>query len=114
MAHFAQIDENNVVIQVIVIEQDVIDTGAFGDPTTWVQTSYDGSIRKNYAGIGYIYNKDSDIFIPPKPFTSWTLDNNCNWTPPVEYPTDGKPYMWIEQTSEWQEMILPDQTILGE
>jgi hypothetical protein len=80
MSHFAKIDENNTVTQVLVIEQDAVDTGMFGDPTSWIQTSYNTSagehrlggtpLRKNYAGIGYSYDSTRDAFIPPKPFTS--------------------------------------------
>jgi len=115
MAHFAQIDENNIVKQVLVIEQDVIDTGLFGDPNSFVQTSYNtvggvhrlGGIplRKNYAGIGFIYDSVRDAFIPPKPFDSWTLnENTCQWEAPTKYPTDGKSYGWDEKTISWIEM----------
>jgi hypothetical protein len=108
MAHFAQIDENNVVIQVIVIEQDVIDTGAFGDPTTWIQTSYNNSFRNTYAGIGYEWHEELNAFISPKPFNSWILDTNtCSYIAPKPYPIDDKTYMWIEQTFEWIEITLP-------
>lgn len=91
MAHFAQIDENNIVVQVLVIEQDVIDTGLFGDPKSWIQTSYNThagihsydqtkALRKNYAGIGYTYDPVRDAFIPPKPPIDCFLDeNSCTW-----------------------------------
>ena len=91
MAHFAQIDENNIVVQVLVIEQDVIDTGLFGDPKSWIQTSYNThagthlydqskALRKNYAGIGYTYDPARDAFIPPKPPIDCFLDeNSCTW-----------------------------------
>lgn len=113
MAHFAQIDENNIVTQVLVIEQDVIDTGAFGDPSKWIQTSYNtvggyhklGGIplRKNYAGIGFTYDPVRDAFIPPKPFNSWTLnETKCIWEAPVEMPSDGGVYSWNEDTLSWQ------------
>ena len=112
MAHFAQIDENNTVIQVIVVEQDVIDTGLFGDPATWIQTSYNtyggihiqGGIplRKNYAGIGDTYDSGRDAFIPLKPYPSWLLDeDSCLWTAPVNEPTDGGMYSWNEETQAW-------------
>ena len=121
MAHFAQIDENNVVLQVLVIDQDVIDTGHFGDPASWIQTSYntrggvhygpdnqpDGGIalRKNYAGIGYIYDPTRDAFYAPQPYPSWTLDEDtCRWQPPVPFPTDGKNYAWDEATISWVEV----------
>ena len=94
MSHFAQIDGNNIVTQVLVIEQDVIDTGLFGDPASWIQTSYNTNggvhtlggtpLRKNYAGIGYTYNASRDAFIPPKPFASWTLnEDTCLWEAPT-------------------------------
>ena len=112
MAHFAQIDENNTVIQVIVVEQEVIDTGLFGDPAAWIQTSYNtyGGVhilggtpfRKNYAGIGYTYDLDRDAFISPKPYPSWLLDEDtCEWNSPVTEPTDGEMYDWNEETQSW-------------
>lgn len=111
MAHFAKI-ENGVVMQVIVAEQDVIDSGLFGEPSSWVQTSYNTSggvhanggtpLRKNYAGIGFTYDSARDAFIPPKPFASWTLnEDTCLWDCPVAYPTDGKIYNWNEETLSW-------------
>ena len=114
MAHFAKV-ENGIVTQVIVVEQDVIDTGIFGDPSLWFQTSYntyagqhpDGKpFRKNYAGIGYIYDVERDAFIPPKLFESWVLnEETCIWDPPIPYPTDNKSYRWDEQTLSWEEVI---------
>jgi len=119
MSHYAQIDENNIVKQVLVIEQDVIDTGLFGDPKTFIQTSYntrgnvhygsdgnpDGGValRGNYAGIGYTYDPVNDVFYPPKPFSSWTISAETNWvwTSPTPYPTDGKDYSWDEDTTSW-------------
>ena len=118
MAHFAQV-ENGIVTQVIVAEQDVIDSGLFG--TGWVQTSYntrggvhygqdgqpDGGValRKNYAGIGYTYDSVRDAFISPQPYPSWTLDEDtCYWNPPTPYPTDEKPYSWDEATQSWVEI----------
>ena len=112
MAHFAQIDENNIVINVLVIEQDMVDTGLFGEPSKWIQTSYNtyGGIhtlggtplRKNYAGIGYTYDVSRDAFIPPKPFASWVLnETTANWDAPVPMPTDGKMYRWDEETIQW-------------
>lgn len=111
MSHFAQIDENNVVTRVIVAEQDFINTGAVGDPATWIQTSYNTRggqhpenkpFRKNYAGIGYIYDPVRDAFIPPKPHSSWILsEETCLWSPPVPYPNDGQAYTWEESTTSW-------------
>ena len=117
MSHFAQIDENNIVTQVLVIEQDVVDTGLFGDPSSWIQTSYNTSggvhklggtpLRKNYAGIGYTYNRTRDAFIPPMPYPSWLLnDTTCLWQAPVAHPTDGKQYAWNEATVSWQEITV--------
>ena len=114
MAHYAQIDENNIVTQVIVIDnKDTADANGvekeyigaafcerlFGG--TWKQTSYNGNIRKNYAGIGYSYNADIDAFVPPQPYPSWTLDANVIWQPPVTMPTDGGMYSWDEATTSW-------------
>ena len=112
MAHFAQVI-NGYVQQVIVADQDVIDSGAFG--SGWVQTSYNTyggkhlmggtPFRKNYAGIGYTYDAQRDAFIPPKPYNSWTLDEDtCLWQPPVARPTDGKMYDWDEATLSWIEV----------
>ena len=122
MAHFAQLDENNIVKQVLVIEQDVVNTGLFGDPKSFVQTSYntrggvhygqdgqpDGGValRKNYAGIGYTYDKVRDAFIPPKPYNSWVLnEDTCNYQSPTPMPDDGKMYFWDEDTTSWKEMV---------
>lgn len=102
MSHFAKV-ENGVVTQVIVAEQDVIDSGLFG--TGWVQTSYNGNLRKNYAGIGYTYDATRDAFIAPQPFASWVLDENtCRWNAPVAMPQDGKLYTWDEATTNWIEV----------
>ena len=115
MSHFAQIDGNNIVTQVLVIKQEVIDTGLFGEPSSFVQTSYNTyggvhklggtPLRKNYAGIGYTYDSGRDAFIPPKPFNSWTLnESTCLWDSPVAMPTDGKQYLWDENTINWVEI----------
>ena len=122
MAHFAQIDENNIVTNVLVIEQKEIDTGNWGDPDTWVQTSYntrhgihwtpnnpsqpDGGIplRKNYAGLGYTYDKVRDAFIAPQPYPSWILnEDTCKWEPPTTRPDDGEMYLWNEDELKWKE-----------
>ena len=110
MTHFAKV-ENGRVTQVIVAEQDVIDSGLFG--TGWVQTSYNTKggqhpqgrpLRKNYAGIGFIYDAGRDAFYEPQPFESWTLDEEtCYWKPPTPYPTDGKTYTWNESQRTWIE-----------
>lgn len=118
MSHFAQIDENNIVTRVLSIEQDMIDTGLFGDPSSFVQTSYntrcgihygqdgepDGGIalRGHFAGIGYSYDASRDIFLPPKTFPSWILnETNYLWYPPIPHPDDGKDYLWNESASNW-------------
>jgi hypothetical protein len=123
MAHFAQIDENNIVTQVLVIDQETINTGHFGDPSTFVQTSYntrggvhygqDGQpdngtpLRKNYAGIGYIYDSQRDAFYAPQPYNSWTLnEETCYWEAPTSMPSDGKLYTWDEDTLSWVEVQL--------
>lgn len=112
MAHFAKV-EGGIVTEVIVAEQDVIDTGLFGDPASWVQTSYNTHggqhpegrpLRKNFAGIGFVYDVGRDAFIPPRPFPSWVLnEDTCLWECPVPYPQDGALYVWDEQTTSWVE-----------
>ena len=105
MAHFAKLN-NNTVTEVIVAEKNFINSGKVGDEFLWLQTSYNGNFRKNYAGIGFTYDKTKDAFIPPKPFPSWTLvDATCQWTAPVAYPTDGKVYEWNEDTTNWTEVV---------
>ena len=121
MAHFAKV-ENGIVTQVIVAEQDFINTGAVGDPSSWVQTSYntrggvhygadgqpDGGValRKNYAGIGYTYDSERDAFYAPKPYTSWVLnETTCYWEAPTAMPDDGKRYTWNEETTSWDEVV---------
>lgn len=108
MSHWAEVDENNIVLRVLVGDND--------DPNgdegyqwlidnlggRWIKTSYNNNIRKNYAGVGFIYDENRDAFIPPKPFESWILDEDtCNWNAPVAYPTDGKFYTWDEETISW-------------
>lgn len=114
MAHFAQI-ENGIVTQVIVVNNnellvdgiEVESKGAdfcqslFGG--SWKQTSYNGTIRKRYAGIGYSYDETADVFIAPKPFASWVLDSNYDWQAPIERPADGKRYSWDEVNQVWVE-----------
>jgi len=105
MAHFAKLDNTNTVTQVIVAEQDFINSGQVGDSFLWVQTSYNGNFRKNYAGVGYTYDTTRDAFISPKHYPSWLLDEaTCQWAAPVAYPTDGKDYTWNEDTTNWIEV----------
>jgi hypothetical protein len=112
MSHFARVTAQGSVEQVIVAEQDFIDT--LPDKTSWVQTSYNTHggvhalggtpLRKNFAGIGYTYDSVRDAFIPPKPYASWTLnEDTCLWDAPVAMPTDGKRYKWDEATTNWIE-----------
>lgn len=119
MAHFAKLDENNVVLEVHCVNNIELLTSegneseamgiAFlvrwsGGYSRWKQTSYNGTIRKNYAGIGYTYDSTKDAFIPPKPFASWVLnETTCLWDAPVSYPADGKNYYWNESTTSWVE-----------
>ena len=103
MSHFAKLD-NNVVTEVIVSEQDFINSGAVGDSFLWVQTSYGGSFRKNYAAVGHTYDKAKDAFIAPKPYPSWVLvEDTCQWEAPITMPNDGKAYAWDEDTTAWVE-----------
>lgn len=115
MAHFAQLDDQNTVLQVIVIHNnELMDNGVESEAkgvafcqslfpnTRWAQTSYNGNIRKNYAGIGFLYDPIRDAFIPPKPYPSWALNEaSCQWNSPVPYPTDGQQYVWDEATQTW-------------
>jgi hypothetical protein len=111
MAHYAFLDDNNIVTEVIVgIDETELIEGK--DPELWyadfrgqrcVRTSYNASIRKNYAGIGYRYDDALDAFIPPQPFASWLLDEDtAKWIAPVAYPTDGLIYSWDEEALDWQ------------
>ena len=105
MAHFAKIDNNNIVTEVIVSEKDFINSGKVGDEFLWVQTSYNDNFRKNFAGVGGTYDKTRDAFIPPKPFASWALvEDTCQWIAPVAHPADGKDYEWNEETTNWVEV----------
>jgi len=105
MAHFAKIDSNNKVTEVIVAEQNFINSGAVGDSFLWVQTSYNKNFRKNFASIGGTYDKTRDAFIPPKPYASWVLvEDTCQWKAPTAYPDDGKVYEWNEDTTSWKEV----------
>ena len=105
MSHFAKLN-NNVVTEVIVAEQDFINSGTVGDSFLWVQTSYSGSFRKNYASVGDTYDKVRDAFIAPKPYPSWTLvEDTCQWAPATAMPSDGKGYEWDEDTTAWVEIV---------
>ena len=104
MSHFAKIDSNNVVTQVIVAEQDFINSGKVGDSFLWVQTSYNNNFRKQFANTGCTYDKVNDVFISPKPFPSWTLDASFDWQPPTAMPDDNKSYSWNEDTQAWDEI----------
>lgn len=121
MAHFARINSTtNIVIEVNVVNNDDIQNLPFPESesvgiqflvpwfqegTYWKQTSYNSSFRKNYAGIGYTYDRNRDAFIPPKPYASWVLnEDTCLWDSPVPYPTDGKMYQWNEDQQNWIEV----------
>jgi hypothetical protein len=109
MSHFAEINSDNIVQRVIVAEQDFINSGLVGDSFNWVQTSYNSNFRKNYAGIGYTYDKTRDAFIAPQPYPSWTLvEATCQWEAPTAYPTDDKMYTWDEDTTAWVEVPAPE------
>lgn len=116
MAHFAELDENNVVLRVIVVNnEDCLDSDGNESEEVgiafcksllggeWKQTSYNASIRYNYAGIGFTYVEDEDAFVPPQPFPSWTLADNFKWKPPVERPVGGR-YVWDESVTNWVEV----------
>ena len=118
MAHFAQLDDNNVVLQVIVVHNnELMENGIESEAkgiafcqslfpnTNWKQTSYNGNMRKNYAGTGYIYDAARDAFIAPKPYSSWVLnETTCRWEAPKPMPTDGKAYIWDEAQQNWIEV----------
>jgi hypothetical protein len=116
MSHFAKVLDGKVV-QVIVAEAEFFETFVDSSPGEWIQTSYNTyggvhknggtPLRKNYAGIGYTYDRVKDAFIPPKPFASWTLnEDTCLWQAPVSKPDDGKIYEWIESTTSWNEITF--------
>ena len=116
MAHFAKI-QNSIVTQVIVVSNDdapdpypasealgqafIASLGLEGE---WRQTSYNGTFRANYAGIGYTYDADADVFYAPQPFPSWVLDENWNWQAPHQAPDDGEEYGWDEETGDWVQL----------
>lgn len=118
MAHFARVDSNWVVEQVIVVANEVLlnEQGIecdwlgeqfcqqlYGTHTRWIQTSYNGNKYKNFAGIGYTFDPYRQAFIPPKPYASWQLDEKtCTWIPPISRPNDGKMYSWDEESVSWK------------
>ena len=111
MAHFAELDADSIVVRVLVVPNEQENRGHdylatdLGLGGTWVQTSYNATIRKNYAGIGYTFDSGRDAFIPPKPFASWVLnEETCNWDAPVARPEDDKMYSWDEATTSWIEV----------
>jgi len=121
MAHFAKLGIGNIVLTVVVVSNDIATTeqagidflnNLYNTRDVWKQTSYNSNIRKNFAGVGYTYNKTRDAFIPPKTFASWILnEDTCQWEAPVAYPTDGKDYTWNEtnyqadNTTGWVEIV---------
>ena len=117
MAHFAKLDNNNIVLEINVVDNSVLDlvneeasgiaflTEWSGGYSNWKQTSYNGNIRKNYAGIGFKYDEERDAFIPLKPYSSWTLnEETCQWQAPTSMPTDDKIYTWNESKLKWDEV----------
>ena len=121
MAHFAELNDDNLVIRIIVVNNDdMLDADGNENEQIginfcqnllsgrWVQTSYNRQFRKNYAGTGYTYDVSRDAFIPPKPYVSWILnEDTCLWDAPIPYPTDGKMYYWDEDTVSWTIRITP-------
>jgi hypothetical protein len=108
MAHFAEIDENNIVTQVLVVPDEQEHRGQefladdLGLGGVWRQTSYNHKIRKQYAGIGFSYDEAADVFVAPQPFPSWTLDENHDWQAPKPKPEDDVMYFWNEETLDWE------------
>ena len=129
MGHWARIDDDNIVQEVIVIKEAELDTGAWGDKSKWIKTSYNTfegkhyvpkehqdwseespdqskALRFRFAGIGYIYDAENNVFYRPKPFASWTLNKEkWVWEAPVAYPTDDKRYVWNDDKKEWVEVV---------
>ena len=108
MAHFAEIDNDGTVLRVLVVGDDQEHRGQdflandLGLGGTWVQTSYNNKIRKRFAGIGFKYDADADLFIAPQPFASWSLDENYDWQAPIAKPDDENMYNWNEKNQEWE------------
>lgn len=122
MAHFAELDENNIVTKVIVVHNNEL-KGANGveyenkgiefcnslfGHTNWVQTSYNHNMRKQFAGIGFTYDDVNDVFVAPQPYPSWSLDENHDWQAPVAMPDDGQPYSWNEETQSWDLITIEE------
>ena len=115
MAHFAEVDENDIVLRVLVVGNDQEHRGQefladdLGLGGTWVQTSYNGNMRKNYAGIGMKFDRVRDAFIPEQPYASWVLnEETCLWDAPTHMPVvEGKMFEWVEADLNWQEIVLP-------
>jgi hypothetical protein len=123
MAHYAKLSENNIVEQVIVINNDKELINGIEDENAgvafcisltghqnWKKTSYNGNIRKQYAGIGFTYDPVKDVFVSPKPYPSWTLDDNSDWQAPTPKPEDGNIYIWDESTLSWELVPLPESS----
>ena len=123
MAHFAELDNTNKVLRVIVVSNADVDANGgdysaeaevfvetivplVGTGTVWKQTSYNHNARKSFAGVRWTYDSTKNKFIAPKPYGSWTLDSNDDWIPPTAHPNDGKDYQWIEATETWDETTL--------
>jgi hypothetical protein len=123
MAHFAQLDANSIVIEVIIVNNDVINNEPFpasepigisfcqslyGADTVWAQTSYNGSFRYNYAAVGYAFDTVAGAFIPPRPYPSWQINTQTYiWQAPIPYPDESKKYYWDESNQSW--VLQPDQ-----
>jgi len=115
MAHFVKLDTNNIVIDGVVVNNNALDANneeasgiaflnnLYGLEENWKQTSYNGNIRKQYAGIGFSYDLINDVFIAPQPFASWSLDQNFDWQPPTPQPEEGK-WTWDEDNLSWTEV----------
>jgi hypothetical protein len=100
--YWAKLDNNRIVTEIVVADEELILSGRFGLPQNFVETSYTGEFRKNYAGIGYTYDIVRNAFITGKPFASWILnEDTCQWDAPIAYPTDGGIYIWDEETLSW-------------
>jgi len=121
MAHFAKLDSNNIVTQILVVSNDILlDSDGNEDENlgitflnntfgsaNWKQTSFNNNFRKQYAGINYQYDATNNVFIKPQPYNSWSLDSNFDWQAPVAYPNDNKNYSWNEDKQTWDEFIPP-------
>ena len=115
MAHFAKLNDNNIVLEVYVVNNEVLDsnneetsgieflTEWSSGYSNWKQTSYNGNMRKQYCGVGFYYDAVNDVFIAPQPYLSWSLDNNFDWQPPTPMPTEGR-WSWNEETLSWDEL----------